>query len=147
MSTPAKKAATMPRPIPLSAMECNLFLSPHLALSQRVPQCTRRSHRVLHRIFEQCLCDFTRATCSPLRCSTALRPSITWHSHAYGHEMEDNRLCPRRLVRVRVFRHMAHCEEPAMGRIGWRVILPRDAVAALTPLGGYVPQACHGYRP
>ena len=82
MSTPAKKAATMPRPIPLSAMECNVFLFPHLALSQRVPQCTFRSHRILHRIFEQFLCDFTRATCSPLRYSTAPRLSVTWHAHS-----------------------------------------------------------------
>src|SRR5882762_5430641 len=146
MSTWAKKAATTPIPIPLSAMACNVCLFPHLVIPQCGLQGTLCSHRILHCIFEQLLRDLARATHSLLRCFTALRPSVTGHSCSWGTQMEDNRSYPWCLARVRVFRNMAHCEDPAMGYIGWRVILSRDAVASLAPLGGYVSRSCHGYR-
>jgi hypothetical protein len=146
MSTWAKKAATRPILILLSAMECNVLLFPPLAIPQCGLQGALCSHRILHCIFEQLLRDLTRATRSLLRCFTALRPSVTWHSCSWGTPMEESRSYPWCLARVRVCRNMAHCEDPAMGYIGWRVILSREAVASLAPLGRYTPRDCHGYR-
>jgi len=138
MSTLAKKAVIMPILI-LYLQWSATYVSSHTLRYPSVNlQCTRRSHRVLHRIFEQFLCNFTHATYAPLCCSTALRPSVPWHSRSWDMQMEDCCSYPWRLARVRVVRPMAHCEDPAIGLIGWQVILPRDATAALAPLEGYV---------